>query len=174
MLSTILITKDEARAFKKISATLKDDIFEQYVIEAQLQDVAPLLGERLFNAIMKSPEDFTDILEGGTYTHAGEEYENYGLKAVIAHYFYARYRYFSGVTDTPTGFVTKVHTDSLPESEASKKSQYTINRDSAFTIWKSVENFLIRTDNDLFAYRLTDCRRKPLKPGTGGFRMTSY
>jgi hypothetical protein len=174
MLDIILISKEEARAFKKISATLKDDIFQQYVIEAQLQDVAPLLGERLFNAIMKSPEDFEELLTGGSYDHAGETFENYGLKAVVAHYFYARYRYFSGVTDTPTGFVTKTHIDSVPESEASKKSQYTINRDSAFTIWKSVENYLIRNDNELFGYRLDYNRQPKRKPGTGGFRMTSY
>ena len=151
ILETRLITKTDVKKYFQLSETLKDDVFNSYVQQAQLQDVAPLLGERLFLALMKTPADYTNLLDGNEYTHNGRDYVNMGLKAVLAHFTYARYRMFGGVVETPYSFVEKLEeTGSRPESDSSKKTQYQLNRDSAFTIWKSVENYLVRENIPLF------------------------
>lgn len=164
-----LITKADIAVYKQISVTLKDDIIDEYILDAQIQDVAPLLGEKLFNAILKTPADYTDLLTAGEYTVGGETFTNYGLKAVLAYYAYARYKMFGSVVDTPYGFVEKLEgAESRPESDFSKKSLYNLNRDSAFTIWKSVENFLIRTKVDLYG----PCGCNTPSKGSGGFILT--
>lgn len=173
MLDVKLITKDDIKKYKQLSYTIKSDNIDQFILEAQIQDVAPLLGERLFNAVIKAPEDFEALLDGGEYTVGGETFINYGLKACLAHYAYSRYRYGAGIVETPTGFVQKLSgQDSQPESETTCKNQYNLNRDTAFTIWKSVENYLIRTDNELFAYTVLGCKRKQPERRPGGFRLS--
>jgi len=110
-----------------------------------------LLGEDLFNDIINNSEDYTDLLEGGAYTYNGVTYQNYGLEAVIAYYWYARYTMFGNVTDTPFGLMQKISGEGTQEvSQKAKDALYQYNRNSAFTIWKSVENYLIRTNNTLF------------------------
>ena len=76
-----------------------------------------------------------------------------------AYYFDARYKYYASNIDTPFSVVEKLEgSNSRPISEKQKKDMYILNRDSAFKIWGSVENFLIRTKVKLFT---DSCRRKP-------------
>jgi hypothetical protein len=164
MLQAKLITKDDVRQFKQISVTLDDDdiIFDQFIIDAQIQDVGPLLGEELFNAVLKTPEDYEDLLNGGEYTVDGKTYTNYGLKAVLAHYAYARYRYFGAAVDTPYGFVEKQEgADSRADNQQTKIKVYNLNRDSAFTIWGSVENYLVRMQVPLYGSNGCRTHRSP-------------
>lgn len=145
------IDRNDVNLFKQISKTVYDDVFDSIVIETQIQDIAPLLGEKLFNDISNNLASYSDLLNGGTYLHNGITYSNYGLKAVLSYYFYARYQMFGGVIDTPFSIVEKLEgSDSRPTSEKTKLAMYQMNRDSAFNIWRSVENYLIRTNNTLF------------------------
>ena len=151
MLSTKLINRADVSLYKQISQTSYDAVFDALVLETQIQDIAPLLGEDLFNSILKNPTPYADLLNGGEYTVSGNTYMNYGLKVVIAYYFYARYQMFGGITDTPFSMVEKLNgAESRPISEKSKKDLYNLNRHSAFTVWKSVENYLIRKQIPLF------------------------
>lgn len=151
MLSTKLINRADVSLYKQISQTVYDAVFDSLVLETQIQDIAPLLGEDLFNAILKTPSDYTALWAGGDYTVNGKTYVNYGLKAVIVYYFYARYQMFGAITDTPFSMVEKLNgSESRPISEKSKKDLYNLNRDSAFTVWKSVENYIIRMNIPLY------------------------
>ena len=141
MLSTKWINRQDVSLYKQISKTVYDDVFDSIAIETQIQDIAPLLGERLFNDISNNISDYTALLDGGTYVYNGITYSNYGLKAVLSYYFYARYQMFGGIIDTPFSITT---------SEKTKLALYQMNRESAFNIWRSVENYLIRTNNPLF------------------------
>lgn len=171
MLETKLIGKSDVRRFFQISETLNDDTFNQFVQQAQLQDVAPLLGEALFLDIMRNPSEYADLLTGGDYTHRETVYHNMGLKAVLSHYTYARYRMFGTAVDTPFGFIEKLGgNESRPESESSKKTSYTLNRDSAFTIWKSVENYLIRMEVPLYGDNYLKPHR--VDRNSGGLKMS--
>lgn len=159
MLSTKLITRADVSLYKQISQTVFDYVFDSIVLEVQIQDLAPLLGERLFNDILENVSSYDALLNGGTYTYNDITYSNYGLKAVLSYYFYARYQMFGGITDTPFSMVEKLNgQESRPTSDKTKKDLYQMNRDSAFTIWKSVENYLIRTNNILYN-DIYDCKR---------------
>jgi len=164
MLSTKWINRTDVALYKQISATVYDDVFNSITIEAQIQDLAPLLGERLFNDINNNIEDYNELLDGGTYTYNDILYTNYGLKAVLSYYFYARYQMFGGVIDTPFSQIEKLEgAESRPTSENTKKALYQMNRDSAFNVWKSVENYLIRTKNELYGVNTLGINHKPIE-----------
>jgi hypothetical protein len=151
MLSTKWANRADVSLYKQISKTVHDDIFNSIMIESQIQDIAPLLGENLFNDINNNIANYNDLLNGGTYTYNGITYTNYGLKAVLSYYFYARYQMFGNVIDTPFSIVEKLEgAESRPTSEKTKQALYQMNRDSAFNVWRSVENYLIRTNNELY------------------------
>jgi hypothetical protein len=141
-----------------------NDVLEAIIIESQIQDLAPLLGERLFNDILNNTAEYTEILEGGTYTYNDILYTNYGLKAVLSYYTYARYQMFGGVIDTPFSQIEKLEgAESRPTSDKTKKDLYQMNRDSAFNVWKSVENYLIRTNNALYFVNYLGRNQKPIQ-----------
>lgn len=151
MLDLKLVNRNDISKYKQISQTVYDDVLDSIVIETQIQDIAPLLGERLFNDILSNPNSYDDLLNGGTYTYKSITYTNYGLKAVISYYVYARYMMFGSVIDTPFSAIEKLEgAESRPITDKTKKDLYQLNRDSAFAIWKSVQNYLIRTENALY------------------------
>lgn len=151
MLQTKLVTRADIAQYRQLSQTVYDSVLDSVIIETQILDIKPLLGEFLFNAIMKNPLGYQDILNGGTYTYLTEEYENYGLKAVISFYVYARYKMYGNEIDTPFSTIEKLEgADSRPISDKSKKDKYQLNRNAGFDVWRSVELFLLRTNNELF------------------------
>jgi hypothetical protein len=151
MLQTKLITRAKVQQYKQVSNSVYDDVFDSILIQTQIEDIAPLLGEDLFNDLINNPANYTALLTGGAYTYNGITYQNYGLEAVIAYYWYARYTMFGNVTDTPFGLMQKISGEGTQEvSQKAKDALYQYNQNSAFTIWKSVENYLIRTNNILF------------------------
>jgi hypothetical protein len=151
MLQTKLITRSKVQQYKQVSNSVNDDVFNSILIQTQIEDIAPLLGEDLFNDLINNTANYTALLTGGAYEYNGITYQNYGLEAVIAYYWYARYTMFGNVTDTPFGLMQKISGEGTQEvSQKAKDALYTYNQNSAFTIWKSVENYLIRTNNVLF------------------------
>jgi len=152
MLQTKLVNRADIALFKQISKTVADAKLEDIIIQTQIDDIRPLLGDKLFNDLMNNTDDYDTLMDGGVYTYNGITYQNYGLKAVIAYYVYARYMMFGAVTDTPFGLVEKLNAqDSKPVDYPIKKSLYTSNRQSAFNIWLTVHDYLIRTNNVLYA-----------------------
>jgi hypothetical protein len=151
MLQTKLVNRDDIALFKQISKTVVDAKLNDVIIQTQIDDIRPLLGESLFNDLMNDVSSYSDLMDGGTYTYNGITYTNYGLKAVISYYVYARYMMFGAVIDTPFGLVEKLNNqDSKPVDYSIKKSLYQTNRQSAFNIWLTVRDYLIRTNNPLF------------------------
>lgn len=151
MLNVKLVNRNDIAQYKQISKTVYDDVLNAIILETQIQDIAELLGENLFNDVLENPSNYSDLLNGGAYTHNSITYTNYGLKAVICYYVYARYMMFGSVIDTPFSAIEKLEgAESRPISDKTKKDLYQLNRDSAFAIWKSVQNYLVRTDNALY------------------------
>jgi hypothetical protein len=162
-----LISRADIAQYKQISKTVYDDVLDSFIIQAQIQDIAPLLGEMLFNDIVNNPTNYNDLLNGGSYTVGANTYQNYGLRAVISHYTYARYIMFGSVTDTPFSLVEKLNETSRPASDSQKKSIWQLSRDDAFGYWRSVENYLIRMKIPL--YNISNCNKQVAQ---GGFRLT--
>jgi hypothetical protein len=151
MLQTKLVTRADISQYRQLSQTLYDSVLDPLIVETQILDIKPLLGEFLFNAIMRNPYNYEDILNGGSYEYLDEQYENYGLKAVISFYVYARYKMYGNEIDTPFSTIEKLErSESRPVTDKSKKDKYQINRDAGFDIWRSLELYLIRTSNELF------------------------
>jgi len=140
-----LITRSDIARYKQIAKTPHDDKLNEQILDAQLLDVAPLVGEGLFNKIVAAPQDHTDLLDGGIYEHDGISYTNYGLKMVLAYFAYARYIMFSSAIDTPFSVVEKLSDNSRPVEASAKKTIYTLNRQAGQQVWDNVKNYLIRT-----------------------------
>ena len=147
MLLNKLVTRADISAVRQLSETIYDDVLDAIIIETQIQDIQPLLGEFLFNAVMNTPNDFDDLLDGNPYTYSDMTFQNYGLKTVIAFYVYARLKMYGSAIDTPFSTIEKLEgSDSRPISDKTKKDLYQMNRDSGFKIWQSVQNYLLRMD----------------------------
>jgi hypothetical protein len=143
-----LITRNDIARYRQISKTPNDAKLNEMILDAQLLDLQPLLGENLFNKILALPEDYTELLDGCVYEKDGISYTNYGVKMVLAYFTYARYLMFGSVTDTPYSVVEKLNSESRPAEASSKKSIYQNNRDAANKLWQSVHNWLLRTSNE--------------------------
>jgi len=141
----LLITRSDIAKYRQIAKTPNNDKLNEMILDAQLLDLQPLLGESLYNKVIASPNDYEELLTGGIYEHDGISYTNYGLKMVLAYFAYARYIMFSSVTDTPFSVVEKLNPESRPAEAATKKTLYTLNRDAAMQLWQNVRNYLIRT-----------------------------
>jgi hypothetical protein len=140
-----LITRDDITKYRQIAKNPNSDKLNECILEAQLLDLKPLLGEKLFDKITAGSENHNELLEGGIYTYDGIEYSNYGLKMALAYFAYARYVIFSHVTDTPYAIVEKRNTDSQPIPAETKKSVYNTNREIAGKVWSNVKMYLERT-----------------------------
>lgn len=147
-----LIDKTTIAKYKEISDTVLPKKLNPHILSAQREDVKPLLGERLYNDLVRNREDHEELLKGGDYTHEGTLYFSDGLECVLALYANARYIYLGQTTDTPFGHVNKLNSSgaSTPISEASRKSEWLENRKEAFGCWQTVKDYLIRMDYDLF------------------------
>lgn len=147
-----LITRNDIAQVRQISNTPNDAKLNEMIIDAQMLDLQPLLGEIFFNKLVASPTDYDELLNGGAYELNGQSYINYGLKKVIVYFSYARYMMFGAVTDTPFSTVLKTNENSQPVDASTKKSIYTMNRDSAYQVWENVKNYLVRTQHPDFKH----------------------
>lgn len=141
----LLITRSDIASYKQIPKTPHDDKINEQILDAQILDIQPLLGEKLFNSVMLNPDAYTDLLAGGVYEYDGITYTNYGLKMAIAYFAYARYIIFSSVISTPFSVVEKLNDTSQPVDISAKKAIYQVNRDAAFQVWESIKKYLLRT-----------------------------
>ena len=126
-----------------------------HILDAQVFDLQKLLGANFFNDLVENytSTDYQTLLNGGTYVFKTVTYTNYGLKAVLVHYAYARYVRFGHNIDTPLGIVVKLSENSEQSSVADKKASYTDNQTLAFNYWENVRTFL---DRNRSTYTLFD------------------
>lgn len=151
MLQQKLITREQIRQYKQISQTVNDDRLNDIILQVQIDEIRPILGEELFNAVLASPTSYTALLDGGNYIFNNVTYSNYGLRAVIAYYVYAYWMMFGDVTNTPFGTVTKLNQQvSEPTAYPIKQSLFKVNKNSAYNIWLNVQDFLVRTNEPKF------------------------
>lgn len=131
-MTTPLITVADVKEFKGISSNINaEKDFLPLVTEAQIFDVAPILGDSFFLDIItglgNSPVDekWTELFEGKTYVYNTKTYQFFGLKAVIIYHAFARFLSNDGVQSTPSGFVTKQsqYSDPIDAKRLSMKIQ---------------------------------------------------
>jgi hypothetical protein len=151
MITTPLITRAEIQQYKQLSSSVNTAKLNELILQSQMVDLLPLLGERLYYDLLQNPEDRTALLDGSTYDYNGITYTNVGLKAVLSHYVYARYSMFGDVIDTAFGLKAKLNTDVSERIDTGmKKTLYEHNCNYAYNLWLNVELFLTRTKEPLY------------------------
>lgn len=151
MITTPIITRAEIQQYKQLSNSINNDKLNELILQAQMVDLLPLMGERLYYHLLDNLGDYTDLLDGLTYEYNGITYTNVGLKAVLAHYVYARYAMFGDIIDTAFGLKAKINNEVSERIDSGyKKTLYENNCNYAFNLWLNVENYLIRTNNELY------------------------
>lgn len=168
MAQTYLITKTDILEYRQISKSVRSDVLNMHIIDAQFTDVQKLLGMEFYNDLILNYSDtkYQTLLNGGTYEYNGTTYTNVGLKAVIVHYFYARYVLTGSQIDTAFGRVEKLSNDSEKVDYSGKKTVSKMNQQSAFTYWENVKLFLDRNNSDYELWN-NNCIRK-----NGTFRIS--
>jgi len=154
-----LITRNDIAKYRQLSKSPNDAKLNEMILDAQLLDLQPLIGESLYNKVLANPEGYEELLDGSIYEVDGIGYTNYGLKMVLAYFTYARHIMFSSVIDTAYSVVEKLNDSSRPADASTKKTIYSLNRDAAFQIWENVKKYLIRTKHPDFHH----CQNTPTK-----------
>lgn len=143
----LLINRTDIANLVQISDTCEDNVLNQEIGNAQLLDVMDLLGEELYNDLLRNFDDakYSELLKGGDYLFNAITYTFPGLKTVLVYYTNARYKKFGSFIDTPFSIVEKINPESsTPVSGENKQSLYKLNKQIAFKHWLSVRKFLDR------------------------------
>lgn len=152
-----LVTIAKVQQFKQVSNSINTAKFNETVLQAQMTELYPLLGEELYYDLMNNIGDYTDLLTGGIYTYQEITYTNVGLESVISHYWYAYHSFYGDQIDTAFGLREKLNNDVSKQVDTSmKKTMFELNCRYAYNLWLNVERYLIRTNNPLFR-----CSAKP-------------
>jgi len=64
-----LITIAKVQQFKQVSNSINIAKFNETVLQAQMTELYPLLGEKLYFDIMNNIGNYTELLTGYTYTY---------------------------------------------------------------------------------------------------------
>ena len=146
-----LLSRSQAQLYKQISNSINEPKFNELVFQAQMVELIPLLGERLYYDIQQNINNYDDLLDGSTYEIGGITYTNVGLRAVLTHYWYAYHSFYGDQIDTAFGLREKMNNDvSSQVSTTMKKTTFEMNSRYAFTLFANVDKFLIRTSNPLY------------------------
>jgi len=144
-----LISKSDIIDVRQISKSVTEPVINNFIDEAQLLDLKPLVGESLYQEIILNPANYQDLLNNVTYNYNGSEVTSCGLKRVLIHFAFARYVMNGNLIDTPFGMVEKQFQDGKNIERTSKKELYKYNQQIAFQYWNEVERYLNR-NQDLY------------------------
>lgn len=151
MITNALITRAEIQEYKQLSNSINGAKLNEIILQSQMVDLLPLLGERLYYDILNDQSSRGDLLNGSTYEYNGIIYTNVGLKAVLAHYVYARYSMFGDIIDTAFGLKNKLNEDVSARIDTNmKKTLYEHNCNYAYNLWLNVELYITRTKEPLY------------------------
>ena len=146
----MIITLADIRKTRDVSQSVKEGRVNQYIRDAEMSDLRPLLGEQIYQDIVLDPTEtargsYPDLLDGSIYTYASYDYTHPGVKEVLVDFAYARYRFFGSDIDTPFSTVVKQTRDSQPTGEARNREIYSAIRKVAYAKWEIVKDYLNRT-----------------------------
>ncbi len=158
-----LVSLNDLLTYKYISDSVRNSaIWPQFVVEAQLLDVKPFLGDQLLSELndqaSTSPTSFSTanqtLLDGGKYVYDSKNYIFQGLKACIIYYAFSRFESKSPYNHTAMGIVQKTSDYSDPVSDKAIQRLSTENLMIADAIREEVILFLKRNE---ITYPLFEC-----------------
>ncbi len=171
----ILLEKEDFEPHVQISYSGEFDRFMQpHILNAQLYDLRPVLGDALYVDMVKNRNDanYLRLLDGDEYTYNNVTYFFQGIKKALVHYSYARYALRSGATDTATGLVVKTTEFSQPldEKAVARESEY--HRNLAVAALNDCVDFIVRNKSDYPLYYSANCDDRGTA-ARGKIRMSS-
>lgn len=156
-----LITTDEvSNLARTMSVHLDTEKIETYIRESENIDLKSTLGDDLFLDVKEHPENYSELLNGNSYTRkCGGKRSFVGLKTALAYYTYARIVKNGDGNVTRIGFVNK---DNEYSSRPDFKEKLMVYND-AFTVAERYMKECVRYLND-------NREKYPLYSGKGGIR----
>ncbi|MFV0377762.1 MAG: hypothetical protein ACK5JD_10740 [Mangrovibacterium sp.] len=153
----LLINKTDVEKYFQVAIGRKDAEFEKYIRQAQLFDLKKIMPEIFFYDLLKNKAEanYQQVINGAEYVYDGNEYEQEGLKAVLAHFTYGLYIFKSGIQDTSFGMVVKQSQQSEPVEYKERRDWYYEHKAQANQIWEDVKRFIERNIDDYPVW--TDC-----------------
>lgn len=149
----MLITRTDVATYNQISKSIDDNLINNAIVESELLDLKPLLGELLYNDFVTNSanQKYLDLLNGKIYSYDGNDYTTQGIKPVLSKFSYARYIPFSGEKDTPFGLVNKNSQYSNQSEFSKKKAMAKLAQQTGYEYFKSVRDFLNR-NSDIYPF----------------------
>ena len=115
----LIIDANDIRNYKDISMHTPDSRINEYIRDAQEQDLRLLLGNSFYFDVLSNLANpvYSDLLNGGDFQKDSCTWTQQGLKAVLVEFTWGRYTYFGIHNDTPFGNTVKL-SDFSKESES--------------------------------------------------------
>lgn len=139
-----LISLTDIQQNRAISQSVELSNINQFIEDAQIGDLRPLLGERMYYDLLNNQSNYIDLLDQTNYTHDGVTYTSPGIKQVLSYYAYARYILHGSATDTPFGYVEKGYQDERQTDRIQRREMYKSTQQLAAQYWSQVEIYLNR------------------------------
>lgn len=154
-----LITTDEvSKLARTMSIHVDPEKIEAYIRESENIDLKSNLGDALFLDVKEHPENYCELLNGGSYTIECEGERSFaGLKTTLAYYTYARMVKDGDGSVTRFGFANK---DNEYSSRPDFKEKFMAYND-AFSVANRYMKECVRYLND-------NKKDFPLYGGNGG------
>lgn len=145
-MTALLIKKEDFHHYFHIAKGRSTSEFEQYIKEAQVFDLKPLLCESFYNFLLHNTHQtrVINLLNGFTYLHQKQMTSFEGLNSSLAQFTYARYIYKSNLVDTSFGFVQKIDENSLPLNSKEKEKLHSHYRHQGFLLFEEFKKHILR------------------------------
>ena len=149
MAKRVIITLQDIKQLRP-TAELDGERWEPFALEAQDQDLRPILGDGLFYDFMTKwyntgdamYSNYQNLLNGTNYTYNGETIYFDGLKPMMVYYTLARFVQNNPVNSTRYGVVTKLVNQSQPVDAQVLRQVVNELKSSAQTYKNQVDLFL--------------------------------
>lgn len=146
----MLISRTDIESVKDISLHSTDPRINQFIKDAQMFDLRPLLGGSLYFDVEENESSYTDLINGSSFTKDGVTLKHYGLKSVLVEFFWARYTRDGGYNDTPTGNTIKITSFSNETEKEDKRDLYGVAMKNGYDYFNLVRTYLDQSDIDLW------------------------
>ena len=167
----MLLSFDKQQEIKPMSINNRDR-YDMLANEVESLEIDQLLGYAFYQAVAANPANYSDLLNGSSFTDAyGNTVNHKGLLYVIAYLNYAKYIGESYVNDTFSGFTRKRLDNSEALSSGDIKRLQLENREIAFNAFALIRMFLNNNKETYPLWNLTS-DKKTYKPKFYGVKKT--
>lgn len=144
----LLINKIDIHKFKDVSNHARLDRINEYISDAQLMDLCPLLGNDFYFDLVNNYTDpnYQELLNGSTFDVNGCTWRQEGLKSVLVHFTWGRYTNFGVNNDTAFGNVIKTNEFSDPTSREDRRDIWKQSQQKANAYFDVIKKYLDLSD----------------------------